>query len=343
MDFFMDTTYALDPASDLGGTLFAPPQWAAELGGCEQAEASDDFMSSLSNEVFGVKQESAFLDAEFEVGSGIPDYPSRPLFLDEDELSLASTSSNVSIDELIAMGQSAKRKDVDMEESSRPTKEIKVKVEPGNIKVKVEQGTCVPHSPRKSHRVSTARPQPEFKQEFKQEVSSRGRPRPVPDFADVLSGASQNAGYSGAGAAARSKVAPKAKTTQPNLAFGSTTTVRQPKQQVSCEQNGCGLTGKKCAENGSEMVLLSTCKFTSKRYGQACTSVPVWTRHKRGHHACSCQHGHQWVWCQYCCDCAGAVQGCTEREHWFERDAFDTGRRNHMNRHAKPLSPDHTI
>lgn len=99
----MDTTYALDPASDLGGTLFAPPQWAAELGGCEQAEASDDFMSSLSNEVFGVKQESAFLDAEFEVGSGIPDYPSRPLFLDEDELSLASTSSNVSIDgELIA-------------------------------------------------------------------------------------------------------------------------------------------------------------------------------------------------------------------------------------------------
>lgn len=128
-----------------------------------------------------------------------------------------------------------------------------------------------------------------------------------------------------------------------------------------------------CAsQSGLKTVLLPTCKFTSKRYGSACNAVPIWTRHKRGHHACSCHHGHQvfslarvgfhgcgggygaagadwwggggqWVWCKLCCDCTGAVQGCQEREHWFERDAFDTGRRNHMNRHTKAQSPDLSV
>ena len=41
----------------------------------------------------------------------------------------------------------------------------------------------------------------------------------------------------------------------------------------------------------------------------------------------------QWVWCRSCCNCGGAggaLRGCGHKGHWFERDAFDTGRRNHM-------------
>ena len=43
----------------------------------------------------------------------------------------------------------------------------------------------------------------------------------------------------------------------------------------------------------------------------------------------------QWVWCKLCCKCAGdkrpnQERGCTNKAHWFERDAFDTGRRNHL-------------
>jgi hypothetical protein len=86
-------------------------------------------------------------------------------------------------------------------------------------------------------------------------------------------------------------------------------------------------------------VLLSTCKFVSKRTCVECPDVPRSATHKRGYLACACSQGHQWVWCAKCCACprpAGAKgRGCNNAAHWFERDAFDTGRRNHMNRHQE--------
>jgi hypothetical protein len=84
-------------------------------------------------------------------------------------------------------------------------------------------------------------------------------------------------------------------------------------------------------------VLLSTCKFVSKRTCVKCPDVPRPATHKRGYLACACSQGHQWIWCAKCCACprpAGAQgRGCNNAAHWFERDAFDTGQRNHMNRH----------
>ena len=92
----------------------------------------------------------------------------------------------------------------------------------------------------------------------------------------------------------------------------------------------------------SSTILLSTCKFVSKRTCVECPDAPRVATHKRGYLACACAQGHQWVWCAKCCACprptttsAGTeFKGCDNGAHWFERDAFDTGRRNHMNRHA---------
>lgn len=84
-------------------------------------------------------------------------------------------------------------------------------------------------------------------------------------------------------------------------------------------------------------TLLAACKFVSKRTCAECTGVPRLATHKRGYLACACSQGHQWVWCVKCCSCprpnGSKSRGCTNPGHWFERDAFDTGRRNHMNRH----------
>jgi len=85
----------------------------------------------------------------------------------------------------------------------------------------------------------------------------------------------------------------------------------------------------------SKKNMLQCCKFTSKHTQQACKGELTVVPHKRGHLAVSCSSRHQWVWCSVCCNChAGKGQrGCTVPTHWFERDAFDTGARNHMNVH----------
>ncbi|KAJ1473945.1 hypothetical protein T484DRAFT_1834199 [Baffinella frigidus] len=79
------------------------------------------------------------------------------------------------------------------------------------------------------------------------------------------------------------------------------------------------------SSSASGAVLLSTCKFVSKGTRVKCPEVPRVATHKRGYLACACSAGHQWVW----------GRGCDTAAHWFERDAFDTGRRNHMNRHQE--------
>jgi len=89
----------------------------------------------------------------------------------------------------------------------------------------------------------------------------------------------------------------------------------------------------------SQQILLPVCKFLSKQTGAACRGKLNVVSHKRGHLACACSSRHQWVWCPLCCNCRDGetgeknVRGCTIPTHWFERDAFDTGNRNHMNVH----------
>ncbi|EKX34069.1 hypothetical protein GUITHDRAFT_155847 [Guillardia theta CCMP2712] len=92
----------------------------------------------------------------------------------------------------------------------------------------------------------------------------------------------------------------------------------------------------------SSVTVLPTCKFVSKRVGTTCEHPPIKSLHKRGHLSVACSAGHQWVWCAECCNCTRSCtadgqrkRGCTNPVHWFERDAFDTGKRNHMNRHRK--------
>ena len=88
-------------------------------------------------------------------------------------------------------------------------------------------------------------------------------------------------------------------------------------------------------------TILQCCKFTSKQTQQACKGHLTVVTHKRGHLAVSCSARHQWVWCALCCNCYsgkgaspnGRQRGCTVPTHWYERDAFDTGARNHMNVH----------
>mmetsp|Transcript_86614 Transcript_86614/g.231293 ORF Transcript_86614/g.231293 Transcript_86614/m.231293 type:complete len:307 (+) Transcript_86614:47-967(+) len=85
-------------------------------------------------------------------------------------------------------------------------------------------------------------------------------------------------------------------------------------------------------EGDGDVVILEECKFLSKRSGFRCPCLPAITNHKRGHLSVCCKNGHQWVWCRACCSCGGGAErrGCRQKAHWFERDAFDTGRRNHM-------------
>lgn len=87
-------------------------------------------------------------------------------------------------------------------------------------------------------------------------------------------------------------------------------------------------------------TILPCCKFTSKQSKQGCKGELSVVTHKRGHLAVSCSARHQWVWCALCCNCISKCatpdkrqRGCQVPSHWFERDAFDTGARNHMNVH----------
>ncbi len=100
-----------------------------------------------------------------------------------------------------------------------------------------------------------------------------------------------------------------------------------------------------CASAGRagscKTTILQCCKFNSKQTQHACKGHLSIVTHKRGHLAVSCSTRHQWVWCPLCCNCnagKGAVadgkRGCAVSTHWYERDAFDTGARNHMNTHT---------
>ena len=85
----------------------------------------------------------------------------------------------------------------------------------------------------------------------------------------------------------------------------------------------------------SEIEILSRCKHVDrKRNREACPGALRIRNHKRGYLAVVCDRGHQWVWCSCCCDCERSGIGCGAAQHWMERDSFDTGRRNHMQRHV---------
>ena len=92
-------------------------------------------------------------------------------------------------------------------------------------------------------------------------------------------------------------------------------------------------------------VLLPECKHVDRARQHCCASLRQRV-HKRGYLTVECTLAHQWVWCSHCCTCnTQGYQGCRKAAHWMERDSFDTGKRNHMQRHAKevlsntPLEP----
>lgn len=92
-----------------------------------------------------------------------------------------------------------------------------------------------------------------------------------------------------------------------------------------------------CCKNRD--TILTRCKFSSKYSQEGCKEKLSIVTHKRGHFAVACGKKHQWVWCSHCCTCAKGPgqRGCTVTTHWFERDAFDTGARNHLTTHRKQL------
>jgi len=106
-------------------------------------------------------------------------------------------------------------------------------------------------------------------------------------------------------------------------------------------RHGHSVTKKQATERyAAQCYILSACKFFSKKNGSACSKEVHRVPHKRGHLTVACSDRHQWVWCPLCCDCERpgrpdsgnhSAQGCRNVQHWFERDSFDTGVRNHMN------------
>jgi len=87
------------------------------------------------------------------------------------------------------------------------------------------------------------------------------------------------------------------------------------------------------------VVVLHQCKHVDRKSNRMQCAQPLHIRcHKRGHLAVTCDAGHQWVWCRQCCDCGLGTRGCIMPAHWMERDSFDTGKRNHMQRHLNAPS-----
>jgi hypothetical protein len=180
-------------------------------------------------------------------------------------------------------------------------------------------------------------------------ISKRGRLRSSPDFAQMHSGASMP------GSPLRSRFLPDSEaraspplpspSTVESVPVGTSHTSKA-KQCCSHPRNTSQQKESKdeVQEEQNASLMLKTCKFVSKRSGKICNGELSLAQHKRGYLAVSCTHGHQWVWCQHCCNChpdsfqgqgQGKARGCSNSVHWFERDAFDTGRRNHMNRHNR--------
>jgi len=100
-------------------------------------------------------------------------------------------------------------------------------------------------------------------------------------------------------------------------------------------------------------TILASCKHKSLSLNGAACGCSVQIReHKRAYLTVSCSAGHKYVWCSHCCDCRNSGPGCTVSTHWMERDSFDTGKRNHMQRHtaravektaASSLGPDAVV
>jgi hypothetical protein len=85
---------------------------------------------------------------------------------------------------------------------------------------------------------------------------------------------------------------------------------------------------------GDPVVTLHQCKHVDRTTKRMQCNAPLHLRaHKRGYLAVACDMGHQWVWCVHCCDCSLGTRGCIMPAHWMERDSYDTGKRNHMQRH----------
>ncbi len=86
---------------------------------------------------------------------------------------------------------------------------------------------------------------------------------------------------------------------------------------------------------------IKQCKFVDRRTGErrSCSCAVSRKKHRRGYASVSCTVGHTWVWCKHCCDCLNDTnqQGCLNPQHWFERDSYDTGSRNHIQRHSSAL------
>mmetsp|Transcript_4787 Transcript_4787/g.17430 ORF Transcript_4787/g.17430 Transcript_4787/m.17430 type:complete len:380 (-) Transcript_4787:118-1257(-) len=89
----------------------------------------------------------------------------------------------------------------------------------------------------------------------------------------------------------------------------------------------------------AQCILLPHCKHVERTGARRACKLEVVARpHKRGYITVACKAGHQWVWCQRCCDCNLEYKGCTQPQHWLERDSFDTGKRNHMQCHSTNCS-----
>jgi len=82
-------------------------------------------------------------------------------------------------------------------------------------------------------------------------------------------------------------------------------------------------------------TILGSCKHKSNSLnGTVCGCSVQIREHKRAYLTVACSAGHKYVWCSHCCDCRNSGPGCTVSTHWMERDSFDTGKRNHMQRHT---------
>ena len=82
------------------------------------------------------------------------------------------------------------------------------------------------------------------------------------------------------------------------------------------------------------MQVLKECKHTDRAKNHC--REPLHVRpHKRGYLNVECAAGHQWVWCANCCTCG--TNGCNRATHWIERDCYDTGKCNHVQRHSQPM------
>ena len=89
--------------------------------------------------------------------------------------------------------------------------------------------------------------------------------------------------------------------------------------------------------------VLQACKHTDRAKNRCPEPLRV-RPHKRGHLTAECTAGHQWVWCPLCCNCGKlGTNGCHQAAHWIERDCYDTGKRNHMQRHGPCQMPTNVL